>query len=61
MLTVTENAVTLIKGLLTSADQADHGGLRIGVKSGADLGVGIAAAPLPHDEVIEDGGARCSS
>ena len=58
MLTVTENAVTIIRGLLASADRADHGGLRIGVKSDADLGVEIAAAPMAHDDVIEDGGAR---
>lgn len=55
---MTENAVTISKGLLTTAGQPDHGRLRIGVKSGADLGVQIAAAPMPHDDVIEDSGAQ---
>jgi iron-sulfur cluster assembly protein len=59
VLTVTENAVTIIRGLLTSADAADAGGLRIGAKDdGIDLAVEIAAAPMPDDAVIEDGGAR---
>lgn len=59
MLTVTENAATIIRGLLTSADEADDGGLRIGAKDGAgSLAVEIAKAPMPDDAVIEDGGAR---
>lgn len=59
MLTVTANAATIIKGLLTSSDEARAGGLRIGAKDdAAHLGVEIAPAPLPYDAVVEDGGAR---
>jgi iron-sulfur cluster assembly protein len=59
VLTVTENAATVIKGLVTSAEESHDAGLRIGAKDGADhLAVEIAAAPMPEDAVIEDGGAR---
>lgn len=59
MLTVTENAVTVIRGLLNASDEPDGAGLRIGPKAGeADLAVEIAPAPIDGDEVIEDHGAR---
>jgi Fe-S cluster assembly iron-binding protein IscA len=59
VLTVTENAATVIRGLLTSAGETEHGGLRIGAKGDeAHLAVEIAPAPASGDAVIEDGGAR---
>lgn len=58
MLTVTENAATVIKGLLTSADQTPDAGLRIGAKEDTHLAVEIVPAPMPDDAVIEEGGAR---
>ncbi|MFN8085923.1 MAG: hypothetical protein U0Q04_02880 [Microbacterium sp.] len=59
MLTFTENAATVIKGLLTTADEPTRAGLRIGA-SGEDshLAVEIAPAPEAGDAVIEDHGAR---
>ena len=59
MLTVTENAATVIKGLLTSAGEPASAGLRIGAKGDdSHLAVEIAPAPESGDAVIEDNGAR---
>ena len=59
MLTVTENAATVIKGLLTSTDEPERAGLRIGAKGDDDhLAVEIAPEPEAGDAVIEDNGAR---
>jgi len=61
MLTVTENAATVIKGLLTSAGESASAGLRIGAKGDdSHLAVEIAPAPESGDAVIEDNGARIS-
>ncbi|CAN5307833.1 hypothetical protein BH11ACT5_BH11ACT5_06610 [soil metagenome] len=59
MLTLTENARTVIRRLITRVDGAKQAGLRIGPTPGtAKLGVEIVAAPEPGDQVLEAGGAR---
>lgn len=53
MLTVTENAATAIKGLLTGADEPAQAGLRIGAKAGAArLSVEITESPLAGDSIV---------
>ena len=60
MLTLTENATTVIKSI-TGADVApSQAGVRISQQdpAGAALALNTADAPLPGDEVVEDRGAR---
>jgi len=60
VLTLTENATTVIKSI-TGADVApSQAGVRISQQdpAGAALALNTADAPLPGDEVVEDRGAR---
>jgi iron-sulfur cluster assembly protein len=60
VLTLTENATTVIKSI-TGADVTPSGaGVRISQNdpSTAQLALNTAEAPLPGDEVVEDHGAR---
>lgn len=59
MLTLTENASTLIKNLADQTAVAENAGLRI--SAGADaaqLSVDLTPAPEPDDKVVESAGAR---
>ncbi len=59
MLTLTENASTLIKNLAEQTAVAENAGLRI--SAGADaaqLSVDLTPAPEPDDKIIESAGAR---
>ncbi|MCC6269735.1 MAG: Fe-S cluster assembly protein HesB [Microbacteriaceae bacterium] len=59
MLTLTENASTLIRSLAEQSAVAENAGLRI--SAGADaaqLSVDLTPAPEPDDKVIESAGAR---
>ena len=60
MLTLTENAATVIKGLATQIEGTDQAGLRIGAKEGdtSSLAVELAPAPVEGDEVVEQDGSR---
>ncbi len=60
MLTLTENASTIVKTLAQKAPDAEDAGLRI-VSSNADstaFSVGVAATPEPADQVVVSSGAR---
>lgn len=57
VLTLTENAATVIKRLATRTPGSGTSGLRIGSHDDT-LGVEIAAAPEPGDHVVENRGAR---
>ncbi|MGH3355651.1 MAG: Fe-S cluster assembly protein HesB [Nocardioidaceae bacterium] len=60
MLTLTENATTVIKNITGSEDQPEGTGLRI-VQQGAEnaeLALTTATTPEPGDQVVEDQGAR---
>lgn len=59
MLTLTENATTVVKNL-TERIPADTAGLRISQAPQPDEGfaVALADAPTQGDTVVEDGGAR---
>jgi iron-sulfur cluster assembly protein len=59
MLTLTENAQTVIGGIIQNADAADTGGLRIAEEQGGPgLGVTVATAPEADDHVVEAAGVR---
>ena len=60
MLTLTENATTVIKRLAAQTDDSKHAGLRIEARQGEDrqFAVEIAAAPEVGDAVVENNGAR---
>jgi Fe-S cluster assembly iron-binding protein IscA len=58
MLTLAPSAVEAVDALLHSPQVPDDAGLRIAATSDAQLTVGIATAPAPGDQVIEDQGAR---
>ncbi|NQX37049.1 adhesin [Herbiconiux sp. VKM Ac-2851] len=59
MLTVTENAATVIKGLAARVEGAEHPGLRIGASNdAAGFAVELTAEPVAGDEVIERDGSR---
>lgn len=60
MLTLTDNAATVIKRLAAQADDAKAAGLRIGARDGdsSQFAVEISAAPEKGDEVVEENGAR---
>lgn len=60
MLTLTENASAIVKTITDQTTDADGAGLRFsqeGSPEGA-LAVTPVDAPLPGDQVVEDGGAR---
>ncbi|AYF97451.1 Fe-S cluster assembly protein HesB [Protaetiibacter intestinalis] len=57
MLTLTENAGTVVSDLVARASEVDTAGLRI--QQGADrFDVAIADAPAPSEVVVEQAGAR---
>ena len=59
MLTLTENASTLIKNLADQTTVADDAGLRISAEGdNKNLSVDLIPAPEPTDQVIETAGAR---
>jgi len=60
MLTLTDNASTIVKDLATQSAAADQAGLRIST-SEDDAGafaVSIAPSPEAEDQVVESSGAR---
>jgi iron-sulfur cluster assembly protein len=60
MLTLTENASTIVKTIAAQTPGADDGGLRISSKDSGttDFTVAVTASPEPRDEVVESDGAR---
>ncbi|MPZ59733.1 MAG: Fe-S cluster assembly protein HesB [Propionibacteriales bacterium] len=60
MLTLTENASTIIKTITGSGEESETSGLRISSETSdsPDLSVAAAGGPEPSDQVIEEGGAR---
>ena len=59
MLTLTENATSLIKNLAEQTAVAENAGLRISTTEGdAGLAVDLTPAPEPTDQVVESSGAR---
>ncbi|MEO6943131.1 MAG: iron-sulfur cluster assembly accessory protein [Lacisediminihabitans sp.] len=59
MLTLTENASTLIKTLSDQQAVTDDAGLRISPDTnGAELKLDLAKAPEATDQVVESAGAR---
>lgn len=60
MLTLTENASTVVKGIVEQSEGAEEAGLRISQDSADSpaLHVMPTEAPQPGDHVLEDGGAR---
>jgi iron-sulfur cluster assembly protein len=60
MLILTEQAATLIKGILDGSEAGPEAGLRISGSaegSGASLQFALAHSPAEGDEVVEDSGA----
>jgi iron-sulfur cluster assembly protein len=60
-LALTENAVEAVKGILSSADQVETGGVRMVAEAeGArtNLRLSIVSLPAEDDEVIDEHGAR---
>lgn len=59
MLTVTENAQTLVKGLTENADLPETGGVRLAMADDqAQLTVSLVTAPEETDQLAEGGDAR---
>jgi iron-sulfur cluster assembly protein len=58
MLTLTPSAVEAVDTLLQNPSIPDDAGLRIAATDDSHLTVGLAPAPEPGDQVIEEGGAR---
>lgn len=60
MLTLTEDASTIVKTIASQTPGAESGGLRISTaeSDSADFALAITPAPEPQDEVVESGGAR---
>ncbi len=59
MLTMTENAVMVIRDLATQQDVAEDGGVRIAADTAAgSLSVELVAAPIEGDQVVDNQGAR---
>ncbi|MET0715022.1 MAG: Fe-S cluster assembly protein HesB [Mycetocola sp.] len=60
MLTLTENASTIVRTITTQSTGTEEGGLRISspAPESADLAVAVAESPEPLDEVVEVAGAR---
>ncbi len=59
MLTLTENASTLIKTLADQTAVAENAGLRISAgQDSAQLSVDLTPAPEPNDRIVESDGAR---
>jgi iron-sulfur cluster assembly protein len=63
MLTLTDDARTAIQSLTSTPDSPPEAGVRIAAAvpaNGAapELALGVAAAPEPGDQVVDDAGAR---
>lgn len=62
MLTLTEEAVDVVRELTTQPGMPERAGLRIAAAASNDgesnYAILVAAAPLPSDQVMETGGAR---
>ena len=58
MLTLTENASTLIKNLTEQSAVADDAGLRISTSETGDVTVDMTPTPELTDQVVESAGAR---
>jgi iron-sulfur cluster assembly protein len=60
VLTLTENASTVVKTLVDQSGNTDEGGLRISqdAPDSPALHVIPSEAPLPGDQVVEEDGAR---
>ncbi|MEP6478368.1 MAG: iron-sulfur cluster assembly accessory protein [Rhodoglobus sp.] len=59
MLTLTETASTVVKGIVERDPTVTDGGLRIATKPGdSDLQVSVVAEAQPGDALIETDGAR---
>lgn len=59
MLTLTENAVMVIRDLTTQEEVPDGAGLRIATDpSGSSLTLALAAEPAQGDQVVDEAGAR---
>lgn len=60
MLTLTEDARTIVKTIAGQASGAEDGGLRISsADSGSmDFALALTPAPEPQDQVVEQDGAR---
>ncbi|MEV0727656.1 MULTISPECIES: adhesin [Polymorphospora] len=59
MLTLTDNAVTVIRDLTTQQEVPEGAGLRIATDTSAGaLTLGLADQPAQGDQVVDDSGAR---
>lgn len=59
MLTLTDDAQTLVRDITARPEVPEGGGLRIAPASSSEgLEVSLAAEPAPGDQVIDEGGAR---
>ncbi|MEU1684035.1 HesB/IscA family protein [Micromonospora sp. NPDC005707] len=59
MLTMTDNAVLVIRDLANQQDVAEEGGLRIAADTDAgSLSIELVEQPAQGDQVIDDQGAR---
>ncbi|MDM4761991.1 iron-sulfur cluster biosynthesis family protein [Galbitalea sp. SE-J8] len=60
MLTLTENAATVVKTIADQAPEADQVGLRIAADAtdAAELTLAVVTEPQPDDQVVESAGAR---
>lgn len=59
MLTLTDSAVSAIRGLVSGPELPVETGLRIVAQGdGAPFQLALAEAPVAGDEVVEEGGAR---
>ncbi|WP_433390506.1 adhesin [Micromonospora sp. KLBMP9576] len=59
MLTMTDNAVLVIRDLANQQDVAEDGGVRIAADTDAGaLAVELVAEPLDGDQVVDNQGAR---
>jgi len=60
VLTLTENASTVVKTIVDQSSEADRAGLRISQEAvdSPELQVVATEEPLPGDQVVEEAGAR---
>jgi Fe-S cluster assembly iron-binding protein IscA len=60
MLTMTENASSVVRTIVEGTPSTDTGGLRIVTDQpgGTAFSVDVAMAPEPTDSIVEQGGAR---
>ena len=58
MLTMTENAVAVIREITGQNQVPTDAGLRIAQDVAGSLNLSVSAEPQPGDEVVDEGGAR---